>query len=145
MSATSIDQDGPGARTLTELTRVEALQLLSTISYGRVVFTRNALPAIRPVNHVLDNGEIIIRTRLSAKFSIAVDPGTVVAYEADQIDPDQRTGWSVVVTGVARQITEPDRLSRYEQLLQPWVDLAMDVAIGIQTDLVTGFRFGKPD
>jgi nitroimidazol reductase NimA-like FMN-containing flavoprotein (pyridoxamine 5'-phosphate oxidase superfamily) len=145
MSATNTDQSGHGVPTMVELTRVEALDLLSTVSYGRVVFTRNALPAIRPVNHVLDDGEVIIRTRLSAKLTIAVDPGTVVAYEVDQIDPAQRIGWSVVVTGVARQITEPDRLSRYEQLLQPWVDLAMDVAIGIQTDLVTGFRFGQAD
>jgi nitroimidazol reductase NimA-like FMN-containing flavoprotein (pyridoxamine 5'-phosphate oxidase superfamily) len=145
MSATNTGQNAPGARKLVELTRVEALNLLSTVSYGRVVFTRNALPAIRPVNHVLDDGEVIIRTRLSAKLTIAVDPGTIVAYEVDQIDPVQRLGWSVVVTGVARQITEPDRLSRYEQLLLPWADLAMDVAIGIQTDLVTGIRFSKVD
>ena len=49
------------------------------------------------------------------------------------------------MTGVARQITEPDRITRYEQLLRPWVDLAADVAIGIQPDLVTGFRFGNAD
>jgi nitroimidazol reductase NimA-like FMN-containing flavoprotein (pyridoxamine 5'-phosphate oxidase superfamily) len=145
MSATDTDQSEDGVRTLVELTRAEALNLLSTVSYGRVVFTRNALPAIRPVNHLLDNDEVIIRTRLTAKLTIAVEPGTIVAYEVDQIDPVQRLGWSVVVTGAARQITEPDRITRYEQLLVPWVDLAMDVAIGIQTDLVTGFRFGKAD
>ncbi|GAA0947296.1 pyridoxamine 5'-phosphate oxidase family protein [Kribbella koreensis] len=138
----STDENRPGAQTPVDLTRAEALHLLSTVSYGRVVFTRNALPAIRPVTHLLDGDEIIIRTRLSAKVAIAVDPGTVVAYEVDQIDPVQRLGWSVVVTGTARQIIEPDRLARYEKLLTPWVDLAMDVAVGIQADLVTGIRFG---
>lgn len=141
--SSSIEKSRDGARMLVDLTRTEALHLASTVSYGRVVFTRNALPAIRPVNHVLDDDEIIIRTRLSAKLAIAVDPGTVVAYEVDQIDPVQRRGWSVVVTGVARQIIDPDRLFRYEELLVPWVDLTTDVAVGIQTELVTGFRFGR--
>jgi hypothetical protein len=40
-------------------------------------------------------------------------------------------------------MTEPDRLSSYEQLLQPRADLTMDVAIGIHTDIVTGIRFSK--
>ncbi|WP_425552111.1 pyridoxamine 5'-phosphate oxidase family protein [Kribbella koreensis] len=32
--------------------------MLSTVKYGRLVFTRNALPAVRPVNHLLDEDEI---------------------------------------------------------------------------------------
>lgn len=41
----------------------EAMRRLAGVSYGRVVFTLNALPAIRPVYHLVDNGHIIIRTR----------------------------------------------------------------------------------
>jgi nitroimidazol reductase NimA-like FMN-containing flavoprotein (pyridoxamine 5'-phosphate oxidase superfamily) len=132
---------GLGARRSVELDRAEALGLLASVSYGRVVFTLDALPAIRPVNHLLDDGEIIIRTRLSSKLTSAVDPGTVVAYEVDQLDPLRRVGWSVVVTGNARPITDPDRLARYERQLEPWVDMVMDVAIGIETQLVSGVRF----
>lgn len=141
MSATSTEGSSQEVRNLHELTRSEALHLLTTVKYGRVIFTSNALPAVRPVNHLLDDGEIVIRTSLSARLVIAVAQPIIVAYEVDQIDPDQRLGWSVVVTGYARQIEDPDRISRYEQLLLPWVDHNhMDVAIGIQTELVTGFR-----
>jgi hypothetical protein len=44
-----------------ELDRGEAMRLLASV-YGRVVFTQNALPAIRPMNHLVDEGRVIIRT-----------------------------------------------------------------------------------
>jgi hypothetical protein len=45
------------------------MRLLRSVSYGRIVFTRDALPAVRPVNHIIDDSEVIIPTRLTAKIS----------------------------------------------------------------------------
>jgi hypothetical protein len=74
-----------------ELDSDEALRLLGGVSLGRIVFTRQALPTIRPVNHVLDNGDVIIRTHEGAALTSysqeAAGRGVVVAYEADAIDP----------------------------------------------------------
>ncbi len=120
------------------------MRLLAGIDHGRVVFTRNALPAIRPVNHLIDDGQVIVRTRLTATVSTVVRPypstEVVVAYEADQLDAVDRTGWSVVVTGLATTVTDPARIARYEQLLHPWVNLAMDSVIAINPQIVTGVR-----
>ena len=136
-------------RSVEQLTRAEAMDLLASVPLGRVVFTLAALPAIRPVNHVLDDGEIVIRTRRLAGISTALadhvedldqEPDLVVAYEADLLDPVERTGWSVVVTGIARTITDRHRLSRVSGRLQPWVDSAMDTAIAIAPEIVTGVR-----
>jgi hypothetical protein len=123
------------------LDSVEAMRLLSSVGYGRVVFTLNALPAIRPVNHLLDEDRVIIRTRLTASISAAVRSGggVVVAYEADSIDPQTRTGWSVVVTGLAHTLTDTDEVLRYEQLLHPWVNHA-DTVVAIEPKIITGFR-----
>ncbi|GAB4585591.1 pyridoxamine 5'-phosphate oxidase family protein [Nocardia sp. IFM 10818] len=137
-----LDGDLPPRDTV-HLTREEALRLLSSVSYGRVVFTREALPAIRPVNHLLDEGEIIVvRTRLTSRLTSAVraDANVVVAYEADDIDPIRQLGWSVVVTGIARTVTDPERVARYERLLRPWVTGAMDTVVAIEPTLVTGVR-----
>ncbi len=133
-------------RRLVELDRAQALALLGSVGYGRIVFTQGALPAIRPVNHLVDNGEIIIRTRLSAKITTAVSPPrhTVVAYQADDLDPTRRLGWSVVATGLAQPITDPARIASYQQLLQPWVDQVMDTVISIRPEIVTGFRLVEP-
>ncbi len=119
----------------------EAMRLLASVSYGRVVFTLKSLPAIRPVNHLVDKGRIIIRTRLASAVSSAVrfNDRVVVAYEADNIDLPTRTAWSVVATGRVRAITDPDQVLRYEQLLHPWVNHA-DTALAIEPEIITGFR-----
>ncbi|MEU5046760.1 pyridoxamine 5'-phosphate oxidase family protein [Streptomyces griseorubiginosus] len=123
---------------------VEALRLLGSVSFGRIVFTQQALPTIRPVNHVLADGDIVIRTHagaaLTSRTRQARDLGVVVAYEADDIDPDSHLGWSVVVTGYARLITDPEELARYQALLRPWTAQTMDYAVRIRPDLVTGIR-----
>ena len=70
----------------------------------------------------------------------SLDSRVVVAYEADDLDPQRRLGWSVVVTGWATPVSDPDQISRYEQLLQPWVNLTMDTVIAIDPAMVTGIR-----
>jgi nitroimidazol reductase NimA-like FMN-containing flavoprotein (pyridoxamine 5'-phosphate oxidase superfamily) len=148
-SDADMDLDGAvGARHMVELSRAEALGLLGGASFGRIVFTRDALPAIRPVNHVLDDGDIVIRTHEAAALSLTsrqtgADPavaGVVVAYEADDIDPNSHLGWSVVVTGYARLITAPELVERYRGLLRSWGAQPTDYAVRIRPDLVTGYR-----
>lgn len=127
-----------------EIGRAEALRLLGGVSLGRVVFTRHALPTVRPVNHVLIDGDIVIRTHEGAALTSharqGAGSGVVVAYEADVIDPDTHLGWSVVVTGYAQLVTDPAELIRYRALLRPWVEQTMDYAVRIRPDLVTGVR-----
>ena len=128
-------------RELAELPRDEALRLLGSVPFGRVVFTARALPAVRPVNHLLDSGSIIIRTSVGSALSTDVDgTGTVVAYEADEIDPVTRQGWSVVVVGRALPVTDALLSARYRQELQPWAAGHRDEVIAISTDMVTGYR-----
>jgi hypothetical protein len=133
-----------GPRRSVELDSDEALRLLGSVSFGRVVFTRQALPTVRPVNHLLDGGDIVIRTHEGAALTShtrqAGAPGVVVAYEADTIDPHTHLGWSVVVTGYAHLVTDPHELARYRALLHPWVNQTMDYAVRIRPDLITGVR-----
>jgi Pyridoxamine 5'-phosphate oxidase len=128
-------------RQLEALTREESLRLLASTSLGRVVFTHFALPAIRPVNHMVEGDKIIIRTHLGAVIASAVDgTGTVVAYEADMIGPDDHLGWSVIVVGRANRVTDPGEIARYQLALRPWVSGDMDEVIVITADMVDGFR-----
>ncbi|MEU6587831.1 pyridoxamine 5'-phosphate oxidase family protein [Streptomyces sp. NPDC046881] len=133
-----------------DLDPVEALRLLGSVSLGRIVFTRQALPTVRPVNHVLDHGDIVIRTHegaaLTAHAGEAPGSGVVVAYEADAIDPASHLGWSVVVTGYARLVTDPAELDRVRGLLQPWVPMqGMDQAVRIRPEVVSGVRLRESD
>ena len=143
MTANPYGASAAVVREVIELDRAEAMRLLATVGYGRVVFTRDALPAIRPVNHLIDRSRVIVRTRLTSQLSATVrshnGSGVVVAYEADDLDPQQQAGWSVVVTGLATTLTDPMQIGRYEQLLHPWVNTA-DTVIAIKPQIVTGMR-----
>ncbi|MFF1370060.1 pyridoxamine 5'-phosphate oxidase family protein [Streptomyces virginiae] len=136
--------DTTARRYMRELDRAEALRLLSTVSLGRIVFTQHALPAVRPVNHLVENEAIIVRIHedgaLASLAAPADAPGVVVAYEADVIDSVTHLGWSVVVTGYARVVSDADEMDRYAHLLRPWVAHRMTSTLRIRPDLVTGFR-----
>jgi Pyridoxamine 5'-phosphate oxidase len=125
-----------------ELSLQESMRLLASVSLGRVVFTARALPAVRPVTHLVDGDHIIIRTDLNAAITseLRAEAGTIVAYEADAINSDQHLGWSVVVVGVARRVIDPDAASAYRRMLRPWVSGGRDQVIAIHADVVTGFR-----
>jgi hypothetical protein len=68
-----------------------------------------------------------------------------VAYEADEIDPVTRQGWSVVVVGRALRVTDGPLSARYRQTLHPWAAGQRDEVIAISTDMVTGYRLVPPD
>lgn len=133
-------------RRLTELTRTQSMRLLASVQLGRIVFTYHALPAIRPVNHIIDGNDVIVRSHPGAAIVSAANrtAGVIVAYEADAIDPATHTGWSVVVTGTARLVHNSADASHYEQVLQPWVADDMSQLIRIHADIVTGYSLATP-
>lgn len=131
---------GPAARQLRALSEPESLRLLASVSVGRVVFSERAMPAVRPVNHLVDDASVIIRTHLGAALLEAARTGVVVAYEADQIDPDVHLGWSVVVVGTARIVDDQDEIRRYAATLRPWIARQLDHVIRIELEQITGYE-----
>jgi hypothetical protein len=128
-------------RSLGELSRAEALYLLASVSVGRLVFTHQALPAIRPVNHLVEGDRVVIG--LTAGSAIAASSGaggTVVAYEADSLDPAERSGWTVIVVGLARLEADPDAVLRYRTRLRPWLAGATTDVLTVSSEIVTGCR-----
>lgn len=135
----------PGQRRLTDLTNTESLRLLGTVTLGRIIFTHHAMPAVRPVNHlVTEAGDIIIRSHHGAAIVTAAraETGVIVAYEADAIDPATHLGWTVITTGPATLVHDPHEAARYRKDLQPWVTVseAMDEIIRIRPEMITGYR-----
>ena len=119
--------------------RQECLRLLAKVPVGRVVYTRQALPAVLPVNFALDtDASVLLRTSAESDLARAVDD-VVVAFEADQFHAGSRSGWSVVVTGRATVVTDP---GEHERLLRTgprsWMPIQGDVFIRIESAMVTG-------
>ena len=81
----------------------EARRLLATGEVGRVGITIGALPAIFPVNYRVIDGAIVFRTSPGSKMSAAA-AGAVVAFEVDDYQLADRTGWSVLAVGPAELV-----------------------------------------
>ncbi len=128
-------------RSLQQLSRSRALELLASVPMGRLVFTHHALPAIRPVNHLVEGETIIVRATAGAAItSAARRDGTVVAYEADSIDADSQLGWSVIVVGTARLMNDAHAAARYRARLRPWISDPADDVITISAEMISGYR-----
>lgn len=132
-----VDRNG-----LEMLARREALQLLSTQVIGRIAVTSGALPVILPVNFALVDDEIIIRTTRGTKLDAATR-GAVVAFEVDDFNAWAHTGWSVAVTGVSREVTDPaEQAALALRHLARWAPADADRIIAISTEIVSGRRIG---
>ena len=122
------------------LPRDECLLLLGASRVGRVVVTDRALPAAFPVNYALLDDDVVFLTTAGSKLAAAED-GEVMAFEVDEIEPALRSGWSVLVQGLASVITDPDELRRARALgLEPWTPGSPRQFVRITSELVSGRR-----
>jgi uncharacterized protein len=122
----------------------ESLALLATAPVGRIVFTRGALPAIHPVSFVLDGDDVIISAGEDLALISAV-ADSIVAFEADEIDAANNDAWSVVVTGRAELVTDPQVVDRLQDVKRGWTRSAKSAQLlRIRPEIVSGRRFGTP-
>jgi len=129
---TEVDRNG-----LEVLDRAECIRLLRTVSLGRIAITSGALPTILPVNFRVDGERILFRTGTGTKLEAATREA-VVAFEADDFDPMYHAGWSVVVTGVAREVPEPDDKVMYTT--PRWAPGPTERLVEVSLDQVSGRR-----
>jgi nitroimidazol reductase NimA-like FMN-containing flavoprotein (pyridoxamine 5'-phosphate oxidase superfamily) len=134
-----VDRNG-----LEVLDRDECLSLLRKATVGRVAVTAAALPRVFPVTFRVSGDQILFRTSPGTKLDAATN-NTVVGFEADNFDPDARTGWSVMVTGVAREVSDPDELRATKGLQLPrWAPSEDSRVIAVSIELVSGRRIPEP-
>lgn len=114
--------------------------MLGQVPVGRLIFTVNALPVVRPMNFALADGLVVMRTAASTTVARKIHD-TIVAFEADELDLATSSGWSVTVTGRAALVADPAAIARYQAVpLVPWARGTRDQYVTISTELVEGMR-----
>jgi uncharacterized protein len=132
---------------LQELEPEECLRLLATVPVGRVGVTIDALPAVLPVNFLVTGGAVVFATVPGTKLDAAT-AGAVVAFEADSYGTaDSPGGWSVLVRGIAREVTDAAEIESARALpFDSWAwDGAADRYVRIEPTVVTGRRIVAPN
>ncbi len=126
-----------------EIDERECRALLQTKRIGRIAYVTEGRPRIVPVNFMLVDDFIVLRSDPGDK--LAHIPLRHVCFETDGPDDFDRA-WSVVVEGTARDITtavdEPSlRLRRTE--FPSFVPLDDPHWIAVSIEQITGRRLGR--
>jgi nitroimidazol reductase NimA-like FMN-containing flavoprotein (pyridoxamine 5'-phosphate oxidase superfamily) len=104
------------------LSSQECMTLLASHEIGRLGVNAEDYPVIFPVNYGVDHGVIVIRTDAGSKLSSASHAN--VTFEVDDIDRRRRSGWSVLVKGLAEEVTAEHRAELIERTrtaaVEPW-------------------------
>ena len=132
--------DGGDVRT-EELSRDECVRLLQFGSYvGRVAFVAGGRPLVLPVNYLAEDASVVFCTSPGSELS-ALGSGADVAFEVDDSRPLYHSGWSVLVRGTARAVTEEADLERLRLgPLKSWAVRHNPQWIRITIDEISGRR-----
>jgi nitroimidazol reductase NimA-like FMN-containing flavoprotein (pyridoxamine 5'-phosphate oxidase superfamily) len=122
------------------LTEEDARALLTESDVGRVGVSMGAIPAIFPVNYAVLDDMIVFRTAPGSKLSAATS-GAVVAFEVDDYDRNDRTGWSVLVVGRSEVVHDLDTTFKVlDAGLEPWADGFRSSIVRINIEMISGRR-----
>jgi nitroimidazol reductase NimA-like FMN-containing flavoprotein (pyridoxamine 5'-phosphate oxidase superfamily) len=125
-----------------EMSEAECKQLLTEHTAGRVGFMAPDGPQILPVTYQYRNGSVIFRTSPAGPLSGLIRR-TSVAFEIDDIDEEQHSGWSVLVLGFAEAMAHDYLLtSAWETGPVPWADGIRNLFIEIKPRTISGRSVG---
>jgi transcriptional regulator with XRE-family HTH domain len=134
---------GPHPR-LDVLTREHCEAHLAAGGVGRLVFLSVGVPVALPVNFRYRDGGIVFRTRAGGALATAV--GSIVSFEVDNIDDAMSEGWSVLLSGRARLVDDPDELAQVAALgIEPWPGGNREAVIRIEVATVSGRRIHQQE
>lgn len=125
---------------LEELTTAECWALLQEAHLGRIALVDAAgKPEIFPVNHVVHEGALYLRSARGTKLShLRQHPD--IAFEVDGGDGSVR--WSVILRGTGEQVAMDDEIRRSGALrLQTDIPSVKPFVIRLSPTVITGRRF----
>jgi nitroimidazol reductase NimA-like FMN-containing flavoprotein (pyridoxamine 5'-phosphate oxidase superfamily) len=135
--------EGPDAnnhrRSMRALSTDDAWSRLRSKSVGRLSIAPGGLPDVVPLNFLMMDGQILLRTR-GGYVVAALAVNKHVAFEVDELAGTDI--WSVVVRGTAKVIADPAEIDRAQRApMWTWPDRETDTFIRITPAQVTGRRF----
>ncbi|MEJ5919267.1 MULTISPECIES: pyridoxamine 5'-phosphate oxidase family protein [unclassified Corynebacterium] len=124
-----------------QLSTEDALELMGTKHFGRLVVRRKDDMDLFPLNYVVHEGAIYFRTAEGSKlFSLTLNDD--VLFEADDVDLDSNKAWSVIVKGTAQTLTSNADIEAADELpLKPWLPTLKYNYVKVTPGEVSGRRF----
>ncbi|WP_051479098.1 pyridoxamine 5'-phosphate oxidase family protein [Arthrobacter sp. H5] len=133
--------DTPGLLRASQALNTDACwALIAGQTTGRIGFLHEGLVTLFPLNCIVDDRGVYFRT--SEGGIIASSHLAQAAFQLDQVDTATRSGWTVLINGPIKRITDPGHLktlwgSRAEE---PWAPGQRNVFFGIKPGKISGRR-----
>lgn len=124
------------------LSEEQCRELLASRDLGRIAFAHAENIEIFPVNYSTDGTIVVFRTGAGTKLAHSTVPR--VAFEVDDWDVAKKIGWSVVLKGVAQEVTsgtDPFSTILRTRDVVPLVPGEHDYWIAIYPAEISGRRF----
>ena len=118
------------------ITEAESWTLLESVEYGRLAVCTGDKPDIFPVNFELVGQKVVLQTNIGHKFLSALRGEAWVAFEVDRVHEHAGVGWSVVIHGQARDVSDDPA---FRTALTPWAG-EKDYRLAIDVDTISGRR-----
>ncbi len=113
-------------------------RLLARAAFGRVAFFHADELHVLPVNAAVKAEQVIFRVADGSLIASAGN-GAMVAFESDEIDRSDESGWSVLVRGSLWDVTDtPAATAWHELTVRSWVPGPLGRWMCIEPTAVTG-------
>jgi uncharacterized protein len=122
----------------------ECWALLRTGEVGRLCYTKNALPVIRPVPFVVAGTNLVTAVGASAPLSEVFGRPSIVAFETGEWTLGQRHGWSVQAVGKAQAVPRHTVAHHVQEALAPWIGDVPAQFVRLEVTVLTGQRVTSP-
>lgn len=127
-----------------ELSTDECLERLGAQSVGRVVFCVDGHPQVYPVNFAIHDGTIVFRASPYGPMAALQAQHSEVAFEVDELDPENHQGWSVIAHGDAEPLDgSQTRKLTVLRKLEPWAAGSRALHFRLIPRQLTGRLFGS--
>lgn len=131
-----------GQSSIQEIDVSECMILLALHEIGRLGVNADSYPLIFCVNYFFDGDALVIRVPPGTKLSST--DRTHVTFEVDEIDRTTQSGWSVLVRGLAGEVTSAHRQELVDRTdandLRRWAPGEYGHWLQIVPSLITGSR-----
>ncbi|MGW6963233.1 helix-turn-helix domain-containing protein [Streptomyces zaomyceticus] len=129
-----------------EIGEAECWELLDGHGVGRVAVEGRDGLMVFPVNYQVVDGDVVFMTAADSTLARASTSGVEIAFEEDHLDEAFSRGWSVLLVGPARTVSDETEVRRIKDAVHsaPWAGDGRDTVVTLSPRRVTGRRIQVP-
>ena len=144
MTSDTAFESGTQPEQLREIEATRCRHLLEAVPYGRLATVDAGEPLLAVVNHLVDAGDVYVRTRQDSRLARLTEGGRSAraVYEVDSAVPAGGIGWSVMAKGRLTREHGGTRAAALRSRLATWAQGERNVVLHLQIDELTGRSVG---